>query len=53
MREAAGTARCALVGLLQQSALGRLARYEDVIGAERLHPDPAMRQMPVVGGFIP
>lgn len=37
-----------LVGLLRQSAFGRLAGYEDVNDAERLSLDPVMRQ--VVGG---
>ena len=32
-----------LVGLLRQSAFGRLAGYEDVNDAERLRRDPAMR----------
>ena len=32
-----------LVGLLRQSVFGRLAGYEDVIDAERLCHDPAMR----------
>jgi hypothetical protein len=35
--------RHALVGLLRQSAFGRLAGYEDVNDAERLRHDPAMR----------
>jgi Transposase DDE domain group 1 len=37
-----------LVGLLRQSAFGRLAGYEDVNDAEQLCRDPAMRW--VVGG---
>ncbi|MBZ0130568.1 MAG: IS1380 family transposase [Rhodobacteraceae bacterium] len=37
-----------LVGLLRQSVFGRLAGYEDVNDADRLAPDPVMRQ--VVGG---
>jgi len=40
--------RHALVGLLRQSAFGRLAGYEDVNDAERLRHDPAMRS--IVGG---
>jgi len=40
--------RHALVALLRQSVFGRLAGYEDVIDAERLRHDPAMRW--VVGG---
>src|SRR4051812_10667284 len=32
-----------LAGLLRQSVFGRLAGYEDVNDAERLHCDPAMR----------
>jgi hypothetical protein len=40
--------RHALVGLLRQSVLGRLAGYEDVNDAERLRHDPAMRW--IVGG---
>src|ERR1700732_4401416 len=35
--------RHALVGMLRQSGLGRLAGYEDVNDAERLRHDPAMR----------
>jgi hypothetical protein len=35
--------RHALVGMLRQSAFGRLAGYEDVNDAERLRHDPAMR----------
>jgi Transposase DDE domain group 1 len=35
--------RHALVGLLRQSAFGRLAGYEEVNDAERLRHDPAMR----------
>src|SRR3954452_1574569 len=35
--------RNALVGLLRQSAFGRLAGDEDVNDAERLRHDPAMR----------
>ena len=37
-----------LVGLFRQSVFGRLAGYEDVNDADRLAPDPIMRQ--VVGG---
>ncbi len=33
----------ALVGMLRQSAFGRLAGYEDVNDAQRLRHDPAMR----------
>ena len=40
--------RHALVGLLRQSAFGRVAGYEDVNDAERLRHDPAMRW--IVGG---
>ena len=40
--------RHALVGLLRQSVLGRLAGYEDVNDAERLRHDPAMRW--IIGG---
>jgi hypothetical protein len=40
--------RHALVGLLRQSVLGRLAGYEDVNDALRLRHDPAMRW--IVGG---
>lgn len=40
--------RHALVGMLRQSAFGRLAGYEDVNDAERLRHDPAMRW--IVGG---
>jgi hypothetical protein len=35
--------RHALVGLLRQSVFGRLAGYEDVNDAERMHHDPAIR----------
>jgi hypothetical protein len=35
--------RHALVGLLRQSVFGRLAGYEDVNDAERMHRDPAIR----------
>jgi hypothetical protein len=38
----------ALVGMLRQSAFGRLAGYEDVNDAERLRHDPAMCW--IVGG---
>jgi hypothetical protein len=37
-----------LDGLFRQSVFGRLAGYEDVNDADRLAPDPVMRQ--VVGG---
>ena len=40
--------RHALVGLLRQSAFGRLAGYEDLNDAERLRHDPSMRW--IVGG---
>src|SRR5262245_56664275 len=40
--------RHALAGLFRQSVFGRLAGYEDVNDAERLHHDPAMRW--IVGG---
>src|SRR3982075_2746152 len=40
--------RHALVGMLRQSVLGRLAGYEDVNDAQRLRHDPAMRW--IVGG---
>jgi len=35
--------RYAMVGMLRQALFGRLAGYEDVNDAERLHHDPAMR----------
>ena len=38
----------AVVGILRQSAFGRLAGYEDVNDAERLRHDPAIRW--IVGG---